>query len=119
MKTKPKLVKDVKLKRNCILLFSCEIAGAQYVGAAPLLHKAHIGAEMELALEPGNIHDRMAVAVLYRGRMVGYIPRDHNNLPSRLLAAGAKVFAHVVSKDGEANHIRSYMQIGVYLRLEK
>jgi hypothetical protein len=60
------------------LLQSSPLAGFHYHAAAELWPQLRVGDSLELAREPDNAHDLNAVAVLWRGRKLGYVPRRDN-----------------------------------------
>jgi len=60
------------------LLQSSPLAGFHYHAAAELWTQLRVGDPLELAREPDNAHDMNAVAVLWRGRKLGYVPRREN-----------------------------------------
>ena len=54
------------------------LAGFRYHAAAEVWQELRVGDRLELAREPGNAHDPNAVAVLWRGLRLGYVPRHEN-----------------------------------------
>ena len=54
------------------------LAGYRYHAAAEVWRELRVGDRLELAREAGNPHDANAVRVLWRGRMLGYVPRREN-----------------------------------------
>lgn len=61
-----------------VVLQSSPLAGFRYYAAATAWPEMQIGDELVLAREPGNAHDANAVAVLWRGHKLGYVPRSEN-----------------------------------------
>jgi hypothetical protein len=61
-----------------LLVQSSPLAGFRYHAAAEVWRELRVGDRLELAREPGNPHDANAVAVLWRGRVLGYVPRREN-----------------------------------------
>jgi len=61
------------------------IAGFRYYDGAAALPELQPGTPLTLRPEPDNVHDPCAVAILHRGRKLGYIPRFLNRQLSRLL----------------------------------
>lgn len=57
-------------------LFSFHIAGFQYHDGALVLSDLKAGDCLELVPEPDNPQDSEAVAVKYKGTMLGYVPSD-------------------------------------------
>ena len=82
-----------------------------------------VGDKLELVKEPNNPHDHNAIAVLFKGKCVGYISRDETEDVSELLSMSDKylfsvssepfdtlyatlsVNAHVDRKIGYSNHV--------------
>jgi hypothetical protein len=103
-------------------LFQCEIAGAQHTaGAAKLLAALEVGDELDLVHEKSNKHDSTAVRVEYEGVKLGYLPAKTGNYENKqalkFLEKDCDVFAVILSKNDRADHIRAYVNVGVYLRV--
>jgi hypothetical protein len=54
------------------------LAGFRYHAAAEVWRELRVGDALELAREPDNPHDANAVKVVWRGRVLGYVPRREN-----------------------------------------
>ena len=61
-----------------LLVQSSPLAGFRYHAAAEVWQELRVGDPLELRREPDNPHDANAVKVLWRGRMLGYVPRREN-----------------------------------------
>ena len=61
-----------------LLVQSTPLAGFRYHAAAEVWQELRVGDALELAREPANPHDANAVAVTWRGRKLGYVPRRDN-----------------------------------------
>jgi HIRAN domain len=61
-----------------LLVQNSPLAGFRYHAAAEVWGELRVGDRLELAREPGNPHDANAVVVLWRGRVLGYVPRREN-----------------------------------------
>ena len=61
-----------------LLVQSSPLAGFRYHGAAEVWRELRLGDPLELAREPQNPHDANAIAVLWRGHKLGYVPRREN-----------------------------------------
>jgi len=61
-----------------LLVQNSPLAGFRYHAAAALWGELRVGDRLELEREPGNPHDPNAVAVRWRGRKLGYVPRQEN-----------------------------------------
>lgn len=79
-----------------LIVQSSPLAGAQFYGIRELSAGMKVGDALELVREPDNAHDINAVRVLWRGHMLGYVPRRENAHVARQLDRGAPVAARVV-----------------------
>ena len=61
-----------------LLVQSSPLAGFRYHAGAQVWGELKVGDALELAREPANPHDPNAVRVLWRGRLLGYVPRREN-----------------------------------------
>src|SRR5687768_17058913 len=61
-----------------LLVQSSPLAGFRHYAAAEVWHEMRVGDGLELLRESNNPHDRNAVAVAWRGRKLGYVPRRDN-----------------------------------------
>ncbi len=61
-----------------LLVQSSPLAGLRYYAAAELWAELKVGDALELRRERDNPHDANAVAVAWRGRKLGYVPRREN-----------------------------------------
>jgi hypothetical protein len=70
---------------------------------ASALDKLYISPGLQLRREPKNPHDRNAIAVLDdAGGMIGYIPRDGNTNPARLMDDGKELRPYIIRIDPKA-----------------
>ncbi len=79
--------------REAALLMACTVAGAQYSEAGRVWDELGPDARLELRREPENPHDSKAVAVYWRGRKLGYLPRYLCGRPAALMDQRRTVFA--------------------------
>jgi hypothetical protein len=78
-----------------LLVQSSPLAGFRYYAAAELWPKLKVGDALELRREPHNAHDANAVAVAWRGRKLGYVPRSANAALAWGLDRGAPLRARI------------------------
>jgi len=71
------------------------LAGFRHHAAPALWPALHPGATLILTAEQDNPHDPQAVAVYWRGRKLGYLPRAENLVVSRLLARRRTLSARI------------------------
>ena len=78
-----------------LLVQDSPLAGYRYHAAAEVWPELRIGDALELAREADNPHDANAVAVLWRGRKLGYVPRRDNAALAWGLDRGAALRARI------------------------
>ena len=61
-----------------LLVQSAPLAGVRYYAADEVWRELRVGDVLELSRESDNPHDANAVAVTWRGRKLGYVPRRAN-----------------------------------------
>ena len=89
--------------RRRVLLQESPLAGFQYHRAAAIWPFLQVGEPLHLRREPGNPHDRYAVAVWFRNEHLGYIPRRENRTLARLIDQGECLEARIVRLLEERN----------------
>lgn len=105
--------------QRCALLGTAYIVGASFnKGKLDWLAEQPEGTVFALAAEPENPWDRNAVLLntVPDGERVGYVPKAHNLLPSRLCLAGQQLCATLVRKDSKAKVNERYT-VALYLVL--
>lgn len=78
-----------------LLLQNSPLAGFRYHAAAEVWPALRVGDALELAREPENPHDANAVRVLWRGRVLGYVPRRENAALAWGLERGMQLRARI------------------------
>ena len=71
------------------------LAGAQYHRLAEVWPRLAVGDTLTLEREPGNRHDTRAVRVLWRGIMIGSLPRAANFEAADEMDAGRRLSARI------------------------
>ncbi len=99
-----------------IFLMETPVAGTSYIDQIEKIDKELCPQELiVLKREPGNPHDHLAVLIIDpRGRKIGYIPRDRNEIPARLMDAGKLLFGTVKSKHWK--HLYLVVIIRIFMR---
>jgi hypothetical protein len=69
-------------------LMSCHIAGFPYYDGPKLLPALKSGVPLSLVREPENPYDSYAIALHYRGRKIGFVPRVRNRMLARVMDEG-------------------------------
>lgn len=80
------------------LLQTCALAGFQFHDGAEVWAHLREGDRFELLREPTNAYDRRAVAVFWKGRKLGFIPRYENDSAASLMDEGRKLHATLAAK---------------------
>ena len=77
-------------------MFDFCIAGGHYHALPEVLDELRPGVLLELVREPDNPYDANAIAVHWRGRRVGYVPREANAGVARMMDEGLPARAVVI-----------------------
>lgn len=103
-------------KKTWLLQF--HIRGFQYYQGPDLIRRMSPGDTLTIAREPGNKYDPQAIAILYRDRKIGFVPREKNEVISRLLDAGAaELKAEIIKVNKDATPWDA-VYAGIYLEKE-
>jgi hypothetical protein len=78
-----------------LLVQSSPLAGFRYHAAEEVWHELRVGDPLRLEREPDNPHDPNAIAVTWRGRKLGYVPRRDNAALAWGLDRGAPLQARI------------------------
>ena len=99
-----------------IFLIEVHIAGTTHIDNIDILEpKLTEGVEVQFFREPNNQYDAKAIVVKDKeGNKLGYIPRDKNEILSRLMDAGKLLYGKVKTKEKIGEWIKIEME--VYLK---
>jgi hypothetical protein len=89
-----------------LLVQSSPLAGFRYHGAAETWNDLRVGDALELAREADNPHDANAVALRWRGRKLGYVPRRDNAAIAWGLDRGERLRARISRLSAHPNPAR-------------
>jgi HIRAN domain-containing protein len=78
-----------------LLVQSAPLAGFRYHAAQEVWHELRVGDPLRLEREPDNAYDPNAIAVTWRGRKLGYVPRRDNAALAWGLDRGAPLQARI------------------------
>ena len=78
-----------------LLVRSSTLAGFRFHDAARVWPELKAGDALELSREPDNPHDANAIRVIWRGRVLGYVPRRENAALAWGLDRGAALRARI------------------------
>ncbi len=94
------------------------IAGFTYWDGLDVFNELKIGTTITLEAEPTNGHDPNAVKILYKGTMLGYIPRGENEQISKFLQLGhTDLFSLKINRVNAEAHTEK--QISVTVRINR
>ena len=82
--------------RAAFVLQESALAGFQFHAGREVWPGLAVGDVLELVREPANPHDARAVRVLWRGHMLGYVPRRENAAVARFMDRGHTLEARIV-----------------------
>ena len=87
---------NVERKATCLLEF--DVKGFRYYEGPDLIGKMRNGEALSLVREPENKFDKNAIAIHYKNQKIGFVPREKNEVLSKLLDAGSQnVSAEIVA----------------------
>lgn len=86
-----------------VVLNHCHVAGFQYHQGLAFLAQIRPGDVLDVTPEPENPFDPYAVALCWRGRQIGYVPRSENRHLSRMLRGGLRLMGAVTQVRPEAD----------------
>lgn len=92
--------------RARVLLQSALVAGLAHHEARDVWADLSVGDGLDLVREGNNSHDPQAVRVDWRGRVLGYLPRNANADVARQIDRGQRLEARIVELARYRNHRR-------------
>ena len=96
-------------------LLHCFVRGFYYYEGDELLPRMRQGDALQLVREPQNAFDSNAIALHYQNHKIGFIPRESNDVISKLMDDGAlQVKAEITRVQPDAGSWEQ-VQIAVYL----
>ena len=97
-----------------ILLARMHVAGTAYYDAEAVADLLRPGQHLPLRRQPDNGYDALAIEILGpEGHKLGYVPRQRNEMPARLIDAGKRLSARAESIGQRGNWLN--IQISLYL----
>lgn len=92
------------------------VAGFQFWDGALALAELKVGERVDLVPEPLNPHDPNAVAIRFRGKKLGYVPREENAVLAQLLYFGHRdVLEAVVQQVSPERSPWHQVRVGVFV----
>ena len=99
-----------------IFLLECHVAGTAYRNDIKVI-EPEIAVENFLVFkrEPDNKHDSLAIRIYdRRGRLLGYVPKEKNEVIARLMDAGKLIFGRLELKEWQGDWLK--IGIRVFMR---
>ena len=95
-----------------------DIAGFTYYEGVDVFDELKIGTTVKLVAEPENPYDRNAVAIYYKDKKLGFVPRNENKMISKLLQFGyKKIFTAKINRISPDEHPEN--QVGVVVKINE
>lgn len=99
------LPKNIEVKRyQRIYLLQSFIRGFRFYEGPNLLGKMQEGDMLQLIREPKNEHDSCAIALYFNEKKVGFLPRENNEMLSKLMDA------EIIQFQAEITHLKPEAQ---------
>lgn len=86
---------DAQREPEAILLQTSPVAGFQYHDGERVWHWLAVGQNVLLSREPENPYDGRAIAIVWQGRKIGYVPRAENAVAAGMLDRGETLLATI------------------------
>ncbi len=98
-----------------IFLFDTFVAGTTHIeGIEELSQHLDVDDKLDFFREPDNYYDPKAIVIkTSNGVKIGYVPREDNEVFSRLMDAGKLLFGKITAKETKGKWIK--IKIGIYL----
>lgn len=98
---------------NCIYLINVHIAGTSYIYNIDKLEPELVkGKRLNFFREPNNEYDERAIVIKNdNGDKLGYVPRNKNEILSRLMDAGKLLYGEVYDKELVGNWWKITIQV--------
>lgn len=109
---KGQLVIDVFKK--VILVLECTVAGTSFRKLDNIEAELLSTVQLDMKREPGNKFDGSAIALYFKEIKVGYLPRDKNEVISRLMDVGKVFYATIEAKETKGTWLK--LDVKVYMK---
>ncbi len=94
-----------------IVALECFIAGTSFRKFDKVETELDCKVRLEMKREADNKFDKCAIALWYNRTKVGYIPKDKNEVISRLMDAGKQFYSTIQAKEYEGNWLKLLIQV--------
>lgn len=92
------------------------LAGFAYYDGLDVIDELVLGKEVQLKVETDNPYDPEAVAIYYKKKKLGYIPKDKNSLISKMLYFGHDIFEARIQYKNEESHPERQFRVVVKIK---
>jgi hypothetical protein len=96
-----------------ILVLQCIVAGTSFRNIHKVEKKLIPDTKLTLQREPDNEHDELAIKILLDDYLIGYVPRDSNEVVARLMDAGKKFHGVIIALEWQGAWAR--LDVDVYM----
>ena len=100
---------------NKLYYKSFHISGFTYYEGPLLMKKLKLGKKLILKAEPENRYDENAVAVYYKNKKIGYVPKEKNYSMSKFLNQGHNPFYALIQQVNKNEHPERQFRVAVYI----
>ncbi len=97
-----------------IMVLECMVAGTSFRKLEKVEAELISKVQLEMKREGKNEFDAFAIALYFRDGKVGYIPKDKNEVISRLMDAGKAFYSTIQAREWEGNWLR--LDVKVYMK---
>lgn len=101
--------------KNKIYYKSFHISGFTYYEGPLWIKKLKLGKKLKLKAEPENRYDENAVAVYYKNKKIGFVPKEKNYTISKLLNQGHNPFQLVIQQVKKNEHPERQIRVAIYI----
>lgn len=102
--------------KNKVHYKSFHISGFTYYEGPLLAKKLKLGQKLKLKAEPENRYDENAVAVYYKNKKIGFVPKNKNYSMAKLLNQGHNPFKVVIQQVDKHVHPEQQYRVTVYIK---
>ena len=107
-------IKKLTAKKKTWLL-QFHVRGFQYYNGPDIVYQMSPGESLTLVREPKNPYDNKAIALYHRNRKIGFVPREKNEVLSKLLDShAATINAEIIQINPAAGPFDA-VYAGIYL----
>lgn len=98
-----------------IFLLECHIAGTTHLDLFKIESELTLQELLIFRREPQNQYDSLAILILDKeGHKLGYVPKENNEVPARLMDAGKLLFGRLEHKEWQQRWLK--LRIRVFMR---